>query len=86
MKSKSIYRDLADINKDGHLTRDGFAIAMHLIHGKLAGKEVPKSLPPSLIASFMRSNGTSPSFMSVSKLQDSVGVSCEVDSRHWKIL
>ena len=34
-------RDLADMNNDGRLTRDGFAVAMHLIQGKLAGKELP---------------------------------------------
>lgn len=37
------------MNNDGKLTRDGFAVAMHLINGKLAGKEVPATLPPSLI-------------------------------------
>lgn len=56
-----ICRDLADINDDGRLTRDGFAVAMHLIHGKLAGKEVPASLPRSLIPPSMRkTNGASP--------------------------
>jgi epidermal growth factor receptor substrate 15 len=51
------YRDLADINSDGRLTRDGFAIAMYLIHAKLAGKEIPASLPPSLVPPSMRANG-----------------------------
>ncbi|QRV89588.1 calcium binding protein [Ceratobasidium sp. AG-Ba] len=41
--------DLADLNKDGKLTRDGFAVAMHLINGKLAGREIPAELPSSLI-------------------------------------
>ena len=40
---------LADLNNDGRLTRDGFAVAMHLIQGKLAGKEVPTRLPPTLV-------------------------------------
>ncbi|CCM03843.1 uncharacterized protein FIBRA_05992 [Fibroporia radiculosa] len=47
--------DLADLNNDGRLTRDGFAVAMHLIQGKLNGREVPPSLPPSLIPPSMRS-------------------------------
>ena len=53
-------RDLADINNDGRLTRDGFAVAMHLIQGKLAGKEIPASLPQTLIPPSMRVNGASP--------------------------
>src|SRR6266571_3817690 len=47
-------RDLADLNNDGRLTRDGFAVAMHLIMGKLAGKDIPSTLPPSLIPPSMR--------------------------------
>ncbi|KAH8102886.1 hypothetical protein BXZ70DRAFT_926963 [Cristinia sonorae] len=50
--------DLSDINKDGFLTKDGFAIAMHLIQGKLAGKDIPSSLPQSLIPPSKRSNGS----------------------------
>ena len=42
------------MNNDGRLTRDGFAVAMHLIQGKLSGKEVPTALPPSLIPPSMR--------------------------------
>lgn len=48
-------RDLADINNDGCLTRDGFAVAMHLIQNKLAGKEIPATLPPSLVPPSARS-------------------------------
>ncbi|KAF8461190.1 hypothetical protein DFH94DRAFT_96254, partial [Russula ochroleuca] len=33
--------DLADLNNDGRITRDGFAVAFHLIQGKLTGKEIP---------------------------------------------
>ena len=47
-------RDLADLNNDGRLTRDGFAVAMHLIMGKLAGKDIPSALPTSLIPPSMR--------------------------------
>ncbi|RXW24903.1 hypothetical protein EST38_g952 [Candolleomyces aberdarensis] len=46
--------DLGDINNDGRLTRDGFAVAMHLIEKKLAGGEIPAQLPPSLIPPSMR--------------------------------
>lgn len=46
--------DLADINSDGRLTRDGFAIACHLIRKKLAGQPLPASLPPSLIPPSLR--------------------------------
>ena len=34
-------RDLADSEHDGRITRDDFAVAMHLIRLKLAGKELP---------------------------------------------
>ncbi|KAG2115224.1 uncharacterized protein F5147DRAFT_676647 [Suillus discolor] len=46
--------DLADINNDGRLTRDGFAVAMHLIQGSLSGKDVPSTLPPTLVPPSMR--------------------------------
>lgn len=46
--------DLADINNDGRLTRDGFAVAMHLIQGNLSGQDVPSTLPPTLVPPSMR--------------------------------
>ena len=49
-------RDLSDMNKDGRLTRDGFAVAFHLIQSKLAGKALPAALPPSLIPPSLRGN------------------------------
>lgn len=49
MSNLSYIRDLADINSDGRLTRDGFAVAMHLIQKKLAGQDIPATLPPSLM-------------------------------------
>ena len=42
------------MNNDGKLTRDGFAVAMHLIQGKLTGKEIPQTLPESLIPPYLR--------------------------------
>ncbi|OSD02798.1 EF-hand [Trametes coccinea BRFM310] len=46
--------DLADSEHDGRLTRDDFAVAMHLIRRKLAGKELPTTVPASLLASSSR--------------------------------
>jgi epidermal growth factor receptor substrate 15 len=55
-----MHRDLADLNNDGRLTRDGFAVAFHLIQGKLFGKEIPTTLPASLMPPSMRA-ATAPS-------------------------
>ncbi|KAH7342042.1 hypothetical protein B0J17DRAFT_715181 [Rhizoctonia solani] len=52
--------DLSDINQDGKLTREEFAVAMHLINGKLAGREVPSELPPSLIPPSFRGGAAAP--------------------------
>ncbi|XP_020939245.1 epidermal growth factor receptor substrate 15-like 1 isoform X2 [Sus scrofa] len=41
--------DLSDIDKDGHLDRDEFAVAMHLVYRALEKEPVPSVLPPSLI-------------------------------------
>ncbi|KAI0698496.1 hypothetical protein BC835DRAFT_1413085 [Cytidiella melzeri] len=41
--------DLADIDQDGRLTREEFAVAMHLIRAKLAGGDIPETLPASLV-------------------------------------
>lgn len=41
--------DLADIQQRGALSRDEFAVAMHLIHKRLAGEQLPQALPKSLI-------------------------------------
>ena len=49
-------RELSDMSKDGRLTRDGFAIAFHLIQSKLAGKALPATLPPSLVPPSLRGN------------------------------
>ncbi|KAI0781214.1 hypothetical protein BD413DRAFT_620813 [Trametes elegans] len=43
--------DLADSEHDGRLTHDDFAVAMHLIRQKLAGKELPTTVPASLLSS-----------------------------------
>ncbi|XP_027701172.1 epidermal growth factor receptor substrate 15-like 1 isoform X4 [Vombatus ursinus] len=41
--------DLSDIDKDGHLDKDEFAVAMHLVYRALEKEPVPSVLPPSLI-------------------------------------
>ncbi|ORY34230.1 hypothetical protein BCR39DRAFT_445114, partial [Naematelia encephala] len=46
--------DLADIRHEGKLDRDEFAVAMYLINGKLAGRDVPKTLPASLVPPSLR--------------------------------
>lgn len=47
-------RDLADMKHEGRLDRDQFAVAMHLINTKLAGGEVPSTLPQSLVPPSLR--------------------------------
>lgn len=57
--------DLADINSEGRLNRDEFAVAMYLIkqqRTKRDGRDVlPQTLPPNLIPPSMRRQGTAPS-------------------------
>lgn len=40
---------LADVDRDGMLDDDEFALAMHLISVKLGGHDLPPHLPPHLI-------------------------------------
>lgn len=40
---------LSDVNKDGFLDSDEFALAMHLINVKLGGYDLPTVLPDHLI-------------------------------------
>ncbi|KIM32332.1 hypothetical protein M408DRAFT_6586 [Serendipita vermifera MAFF 305830] len=46
--------DLADMRNDGRLTKETFAVAMHLINGVLEGKELPPVLPNTLIPPSLR--------------------------------
>ncbi|XP_060088720.1 epidermal growth factor receptor substrate 15-like 1 [Heteronotia binoei] len=41
--------DLSDIDKDGHLDKDEFAVAMHLVYRALEKEPVPSALPPPLV-------------------------------------
>ncbi|MCO5553555.1 hypothetical protein L7F22_007078 [Adiantum nelumboides] len=49
--------DLSDVTQSGSLTRDEFAVAMHLINLKLTGSDLPQELPASLVPPGLR--GTS---------------------------
>lgn len=51
--------DLADIDADGQLTKDEFAVAMYLVRQQRSGKEpLPQTLPLALIPPSMRQPGT----------------------------
>ncbi|KAJ5683676.1 uncharacterized protein N7477_000021 [Penicillium maclennaniae] len=53
--------DLADIDADGQLTREEFAVAMYLVRIQRSGKEtLPQVLPPALIPPNMRRQATVP--------------------------
>ncbi|KAG7092181.1 hypothetical protein E1B28_008550 [Marasmius oreades] len=52
--------DLSDLHNNGRLTRDCFAVAMHLIQKKLGGGELPTTVPQSLIPPAMRATGSYP--------------------------
>lgn len=41
--------DLADINSEGQLSKDEFAVAMYLIRQQRKGDQLPTTLPPNLI-------------------------------------
>ncbi|KAL4915771.1 hypothetical protein BDW62DRAFT_187907 [Aspergillus aurantiobrunneus] len=51
--------DLADIDADGQLTRDEFAVAMYLIRQQYTGKgPLPQTLPPALVPPGLRRPGS----------------------------
>ncbi|KAK0389742.1 hypothetical protein NLU13_3315 [Sarocladium strictum] len=54
--------DLSDINSQGHLTRDEFAVAMYLIRQQRMnrGQPLPPTLPPNLIPPTMRAQARPP--------------------------
>ncbi|KAF7728439.1 hypothetical protein EC973_006119 [Apophysomyces ossiformis] len=60
--------DLADTQQCGRLTRDEFAVAMHLIHKRLRGEPLPQTLsstliPPSPRVPFMGSPAAGPAIL-----------------------
>ena len=44
----SVFRSLSDIDKDGRLSCDEYAIAMHLMSHVKGGVSLPSTLPPEL--------------------------------------
>ncbi len=48
--------DLADINSEGQLSKDEFAVAMYLIRQQRKGDQLPTTLPPSLIPPSLRTS------------------------------
>lgn len=48
---------LSDVDKDGFLDADEFALAMHLIQVKVGGYDIPTELPEHLIPPSKRGNG-----------------------------
>ena len=58
------------INHDGRLTRDAFAVAMHLIRSNLSGKDVPSTLSPTLVPPSMRAMPSASSAPSSPPVQD----------------
>ncbi|KAJ5571163.1 hypothetical protein N7535_004823 [Penicillium sp. DV-2018c] len=53
--------DLADIDADGQLSRDEFAVAMYLVRMQRSGKEpLPQVVPPALIPPSMRRQAPAP--------------------------
>ena len=81
MKSKlpnSILRrvwTLSDIDGDGMLDRDEFAVAMFLIDHKLAGNDIPETLPDRVIPPSKRSHSSRRESPAVSRgnVDNSVG-------------
>ncbi|KAF8644125.1 hypothetical protein AX16_008654 [Volvariella volvacea WC 439] len=64
--------DLSDLSNNGRLTRDTFAVAMHLIHQRLAGHPLPAVIPPTLIPPALRdtSSPTRTSFVQQEPVKD----------------
>ncbi|KAK0155131.1 Epidermal growth factor receptor substrate 15 [Merluccius polli] len=55
--------ELSDIDRDGMLDRDEFAVAMYLVYRALEGEPVPMSLPPPLVAPSKRKKPSVPPAM-----------------------
>lgn len=49
LSSSQPYRDMVDIGHKGYLTRDEFAVAMHLVKIRKEGHHLPNALPPGLL-------------------------------------
>jgi len=51
--------NLADVNRDGKLTREAFVVVIRLIKAKVSGRDLPDVLPPSLIPDSTREPSSS---------------------------
>jgi hypothetical protein len=60
---------LSDVDKDGMLDADEFALAMHLVRQQVAGKPLPAALTPDLIPPSKRPGGGKPSAAGVAELE-----------------
>lgn len=71
--------DLADINSEGQLTKDEFAVAMYLIgqqKSKRDGRDVlPQSLPPNLIPPSMRRQPIAPQLLTAPAFDNAANIS-----------
>jgi hypothetical protein len=70
----SLFRGLADVDKDGNLNFNEFSIACKLITMKLKGFELPKILPAALSTS-LTSPSAAPTAVPVMQMPPNVGVS-----------
>lgn len=52
-------RRLADVDADGRLSRDEFAVALYLIQSRESGQELPQVLPASLVPPSSRRGSSS---------------------------
>ncbi|XP_031430476.1 epidermal growth factor receptor substrate 15 isoform X1 [Clupea harengus] len=52
--------ELSDIDRDGMLDRDEFAVAMYLVYRALENETVPMSLPPALVPQSKRKKSATP--------------------------
>ncbi|KAF7667084.1 hypothetical protein LDENG_00078860 [Lucifuga dentata] len=55
--------ELSDLDKDGMLDKDEFAVAMYLVYRALEGEPVPMSLPPPLVPPSKRKKPSMPPVM-----------------------
>ena len=72
--------DISDIDQDGSLDRDEFAVAMHLVYRALDGESVPQFLPVVLIPPSKRKLSIQPTLPQKPSPQPTV-----VDQRKWVI-
>ncbi|XP_055884940.1 epidermal growth factor receptor substrate 15-like 1 isoform X3 [Biomphalaria glabrata] len=49
--------DMSDIDKDGYLDRDEFAVAMHLVYQAREGQDIPSIMRPGLVPPSKRKSG-----------------------------